>query len=189
MSPVRVLVAALLAVSCGGGCSAYYEAPPDGQRLLLQAAPAAAPAASAAAASWPHQQRRQAIDEFAAAAAAAADAQYQDEEEDGARRVKRMGMGPSLSIVNPMDVLRQRLLLEIARRRLRDAEEQIKANKDFLQQIGKRSPHAGGAANDADADAPPFGLRAAAERSASDISKDWASSDSRWNNQFTVRQS
>jgi Corticotropin-releasing factor family. len=55
-----------------------------------------------------------------------------------ARRVKRTGSGPSLSIVNPLDVLRQRLLLEIARRRMRQTQNQIQANRDILESIGKR---------------------------------------------------
>nr|CAD7420285.1 unnamed protein product [Timema poppensis] len=55
-----------------------------------------------------------------------------------ARRVKRTG-GPSLSIVNPLDVLRQRLLLEIARRRMRQSEDQILANRELLRSIGKRN--------------------------------------------------
>jgi hypothetical protein len=55
-----------------------------------------------------------------------------------ARRVKRTGTGPSLSIVNPLDVLRQRLLLEIARRRMRQSQDQIQANREILQTIGKR---------------------------------------------------
>ncbi|KAJ9589052.1 hypothetical protein L9F63_017646, partial [Diploptera punctata] len=54
------------------------------------------------------------------------------------RRVKRTGTGPSLSIVNPLDVLRQRLLLEIARRRMRQTQNMIQANRDFLESIGKR---------------------------------------------------
>jgi hypothetical protein len=55
-----------------------------------------------------------------------------------ARRVKRTGGAPSLSIVNPLDVLRQRLLLEIARRRMRQSQDQIQANREILQTIGKR---------------------------------------------------
>ncbi|XP_071442526.1 uncharacterized protein Dh44 [Hetaerina americana] len=50
----------------------------------------------------------------------------------------RMSEGPSLSIVNPLDVLRQRLLLEIARRRMRESEDQIQANRELLKSIGKR---------------------------------------------------
>nr|P82373.1 RecName: Full=Diuretic hormone class 1; AltName: Full=DH(46); AltName: Full=Diuretic hormone class I; AltName: Full=Diuretic peptide; Short=DP [Diploptera punctata] len=45
------------------------------------------------------------------------------------------GTGPSLSIVNPLDVLRQRLLLEIARRRMRQTQNMIQANRDFLESI------------------------------------------------------
>ncbi|XP_054273468.1 diuretic hormone 45 isoform X2 [Macrosteles quadrilineatus] len=64
-----------------------------------------------------------------------------DEAQEGARRLKRTGLGggPSLSIVNPLDVLRQRLLLEIARRRMRQSEEKIQANREWLKSIGKRS--------------------------------------------------
>lgn len=59
----------------------------------------------------------------------------------GSRRAKRTGLGggPSLSIVNPLDVLRQRLLLEIARRRMSQSKEKINANRERLNSIGKRS--------------------------------------------------
>jgi hypothetical protein len=63
------------------------------------------------------------------------------ESNQAARRVKRTGTGPSLSIVNPLDVLRQRLLLEIARRRMRQSQDQIQANREILQTIGKRDVH------------------------------------------------
>lgn len=47
--------------------------------------------------------------------------------------------GPSLSIVNPLDVLRQRLLLEIARRRQEKSQSQINENRKILTSLGKRS--------------------------------------------------
>uniref|UniRef100_A0A6V7LHJ2 Corticotropin-releasing factor domain-containing protein n=1 Tax=Bracon brevicornis TaxID=1563983 RepID=A0A6V7LHJ2_9HYME len=60
-----------------------------------------------------------------------------DNNSDGttARR-KKMG---SLSITNPMDVLRQRFLLELQRRRQMQQQEQAKANREILNDIGKRS--------------------------------------------------
>ncbi|XP_038208980.1 diuretic hormone 45 isoform X2 [Zerene cesonia] len=46
---------------------------------------------------------------------------------------------PSLSINNPMEVLRQRLLLEVARKQMREASQrQAVANRVFLQNVGKR---------------------------------------------------
>ncbi|KOB78000.1 Uncharacterized protein OBRU01_03209 [Operophtera brumata] len=46
---------------------------------------------------------------------------------------------PSLSISNPMEVLRQRLLLEVARKQMREANQrQAMANRVFLQNVGKR---------------------------------------------------
>lgn len=39
---------------------------------------------------------------------------------------------PSLSIVNPLDVLRQRLLLEIARRQMRENSKQVNSYLDFF---------------------------------------------------------
>jgi len=51
----------------------------------------------------------------------------------------KRGEGPQLSIVNPLDVLRQRLLLELARRRMKENQEQINANAEILKKIGKRS--------------------------------------------------
>ncbi|XP_032663099.1 diuretic hormone 44 [Odontomachus brunneus] len=53
-----------------------------------------------------------------------------------ARRTKRIG---SLSIVNSLDVLRQRVLLELARRKALQDQRQIDANRRFLETIGKRS--------------------------------------------------
>uniref|UniRef100_A0A8D8LXA2 Diuretic hormone n=1 Tax=Cacopsylla melanoneura TaxID=428564 RepID=A0A8D8LXA2_9HEMI len=47
--------------------------------------------------------------------------------------------GPSLSIVNPLDVLRQRLMLEIARRRQEKSQNQIDKNREILSNLGKRS--------------------------------------------------
>ncbi|XP_041973705.1 diuretic hormone 45 isoform X1 [Aricia agestis] len=46
---------------------------------------------------------------------------------------------PSLSISNPMEVLRQRLMLEVARKQMRQAsEQQAFKNRVFLQNVGKR---------------------------------------------------
>ncbi|KMQ95108.1 diuretic hormone class 1 [Lasius niger] len=51
-------------------------------------------------------------------------------------RAKRIG---SLSIVNNLDVLRQRVLLELARRKAQQDQRQIDANRRVLESIGKRS--------------------------------------------------
>ncbi|XP_043259455.1 diuretic hormone 44 [Colletes gigas] len=51
-------------------------------------------------------------------------------------RTKRIG---SLSIVNSLDVLRQRVLLELARRRAMQAQRQVDANRRLMENIGKRS--------------------------------------------------
>lgn len=48
----------------------------------------------------------------------------------------KRGDGPQLSIVNPLDVLRQRLLLELARRRMKENQDQINANAEILKKIG-----------------------------------------------------
>ncbi|GFT12989.1 CRF domain-containing protein, partial [Nephila pilipes] len=45
----------------------------------------------------------------------------------------------SLSIVNPLDVLRQRLMLEMARRRMKENQDQIRENALILKNLGKRS--------------------------------------------------
>ncbi|CAH2068665.1 unnamed protein product, partial [Iphiclides podalirius] len=56
---------------------------------------------------------------------------------EGRARPKRKM--PSLSINNPMEVLRQRLLLEVARKQMREASQrQAVANRLFLQNVGKR---------------------------------------------------
>lgn len=47
--------------------------------------------------------------------------------------------GPSLSIVNSIDVLRQRLLLEMARRQMEKSQQQIAENRKLMESIGKRS--------------------------------------------------
>ncbi|XP_070172402.1 diuretic hormone 44 [Polyergus mexicanus] len=51
-------------------------------------------------------------------------------------RAKRIG---SLSIVNNLDVLRQRVLLELARRKQEQDLRQIQENRRVLENIGKRS--------------------------------------------------
>lgn len=57
--------------------------------------------------------------------------------QEGRARPKRKM--PSLSINNPMEVLRQRLLLEVARKQMREANQrQAVANRLFLQNVGKR---------------------------------------------------
>ncbi|KAL4704837.1 hypothetical protein ACJJTC_001312 [Scirpophaga incertulas] len=54
-------------------------------------------------------------------------------------RVRAKRKMPSLSINNPMEVLRQRLLLEVARKQMREANQrQAVANRLFLQNVGKR---------------------------------------------------
>ncbi|CAK1599888.1 unnamed protein product [Parnassius mnemosyne] len=60
-----------------------------------------------------------------------------EEWSEGRGRPKRKM--PSLSINNPMEVLRQRLLLEVARKQMREANQrQAVANRVFLQNVGKR---------------------------------------------------
>ncbi|EDV49741.1 uncharacterized protein LOC6552428 [Drosophila erecta] len=51
---------------------------------------------------------------------------------------------PSLSIVNPLDVLRQRLLLEIARRQMKENSRQVELNRAILKNVGKRFMLRGG---------------------------------------------
>ncbi|XP_067619940.1 probable basic-leucine zipper transcription factor O [Eurosta solidaginis] len=46
---------------------------------------------------------------------------------------------PSLSIVNPLDVLRQRLLLEIARRQMKENTRQVELNRAIMKNVGKRT--------------------------------------------------
>ncbi|XP_063547508.1 diuretic hormone 45 isoform X1 [Cydia strobilella] len=57
----------------------------------------------------------------------------------GERRSRPKRKMPSLSINNPMEVLRQRLMLEVARKQMREASQrQAVANRLFLQNVGKR---------------------------------------------------
>jgi hypothetical protein len=53
-------------------------------------------------------------------------------------KIKR-GEGPQLSVVSPLDVLRQQLIYELARRRIKENREKIQVNEQLLKTIGKRS--------------------------------------------------
>ncbi|XP_072935444.1 diuretic hormone 45 isoform X1 [Epargyreus clarus] len=62
-----------------------------------------------------------------------------DSQRLGEARARPKRKMPSLSINNPMEVLRQRLLLEVARKQMREANQrQAVANRLFLQNVGKR---------------------------------------------------
>ncbi|KAI1290274.1 Diuretic hormone [Halotydeus destructor] len=54
---------------------------------------------------------------------------------------RKRGEGPQVSVVAPLDVLRQQLIYELARRRMKEREEQFRANEEFIKSIGKRSVH------------------------------------------------
>lgn len=62
-----------------------------------------------------------------------------NELESEVTRAKRLPKIGSLSIVNNLDVLRQRVLLELARRKQVQDQRQIEENRRFLENIGKRS--------------------------------------------------
>ena len=51
----------------------------------------------------------------------------------------KRGEGPQLSVVSPLDVLRQRFMLEMARRKIKENKDQIQANAEILKNLGKRS--------------------------------------------------
>ena len=53
-------------------------------------------------------------------------------------KIKR-GEGPQLSVVSPLEVLRQQLVYELARRRIKENREKIQINEQLLKTIGKRS--------------------------------------------------
>lgn len=53
-------------------------------------------------------------------------------------RFKRAGTGASLSIVNPIDVLRKNFLMEMARRRAHEMQKQVEENRKYMNAIGKR---------------------------------------------------
>ncbi|KAK9503768.1 hypothetical protein O3M35_010259 [Rhynocoris fuscipes] len=62
-------------------------------------------------------------------------------DDDISWRGKRMQrpQGPSLSVANPIEVLRSRLMLEIARRRMKEQDaSRVHANREYLKTIGKR---------------------------------------------------
>lgn len=63
---------------------------------------------------------------------------YQDKVAPKLLLVKR-GEGPQLSVVSPLDVLRQQLLYELARRRSKELQEKIQVNEQLLKSLGKRS--------------------------------------------------
>ncbi|XP_071040089.1 uncharacterized protein [Parasteatoda tepidariorum] len=54
-------------------------------------------------------------------------------------QVVKRRKGPTLSVVNPLEILRQRLMLDLARRRIHENQQQIVANAQMLESIGKRS--------------------------------------------------
>ncbi|XP_037082819.1 uncharacterized protein LOC119103400 [Pollicipes pollicipes] len=63
---------------------------------------------------------------------------------DSLRHLRRLrhasvSSSPSLSIINPLDVLRRRVMLEMLRRRIRKNRLQISKNSDILARKGKRS--------------------------------------------------
>lgn len=120
------------------------------------------------------------------------------ESNQASRRVKRTGGAPSLSIVNPLDVLRQRLLLEIARRRMRQSQDQIQANREILQTIGKRDiNHSQQGTNDQDDvgdddDVDSEFMISSTDEKSGNVNpennrppetSDW--SNTRWNNEYT----
>lgn len=49
--------------------------------------------------------------------------------------VKR-GESPHLSVVSPLDILRDKLILEIARRKIEQSKSQMKENEDYLKKMG-----------------------------------------------------
>jgi hypothetical protein len=63
----------------------------------------------------------------------------EDEDEDDGAGLRGKRSGASLSIVEPIDVLRNRVLMQMARQRFqKQNENQVIANKMFLQAVGKR---------------------------------------------------
>lgn len=60
---------------------------------------------------------------------------------DGRSKRTSLQDRPSLSIVNSLDVLRNRLLLEISRKK---AMEGVNRNRDLLCKIGKRAVYQNG---------------------------------------------
>ncbi|XP_076371533.1 uncharacterized protein LOC143257135 isoform X2 [Tachypleus tridentatus] len=51
----------------------------------------------------------------------------------------KRGNRPSLSIVSPLDILSQRLMFEMARRKMKQSQHQIMANTKLLKNLGKRN--------------------------------------------------
>jgi len=47
--------------------------------------------------------------------------------------------GPQLSVVSPLDVLRQQLIYELARKRIKENREKLQMNEQLLKSLGKRS--------------------------------------------------
>jgi hypothetical protein len=47
--------------------------------------------------------------------------------------------GPTLSIVNSLDVLRQKLMYEVARRHVNENQKVLSQNHQILKSLGKRS--------------------------------------------------
>ncbi|XP_076336636.1 uncharacterized protein LOC143239449 [Tachypleus tridentatus] len=64
---------------------------------------------------------------------------FEAEVRGGSYIASKRGDRPSLSIVSPLDVLSQRLMLEMARRKMKQSRHQITANAEFLKILGKRN--------------------------------------------------
>ena len=44
--------------------------------------------------------------------------------------------GPQLSVVSPLDILRDKLMLEMARRKIEQSKSQLKENVEIMKKIG-----------------------------------------------------
>nr|XP_012235378.1 PREDICTED: uncharacterized protein LOC105679737 isoform X2 [Linepithema humile] len=88
-------------------------------------------------------------------------------------RTKRIG---SLSIVDNLDVLRQRYLLELARRKALQDQRQVGENRRVLESIGKRSAPGEYGSDDADKNVRP-GTRNGRDRNAASDRIEWFEED------------
>lgn len=64
---------------------------------------------------------------------------YQSNIKQSALSKMKRGEGPQLSVVSPLDVLRQQLIYELARKRIKESRDQIQVNEQLLKSLGKRS--------------------------------------------------
>ncbi|KAK7866364.1 hypothetical protein R5R35_003288 [Gryllus longicercus] len=137
-APLPLLALLGLLLLCAAAPSASASDDDAAAAAEAEAGAAGGPAEGAAPALLARLRAWEASPAAAATALLLAPEDLDAQEALAARRVKRTG-AQSLSIVAPLDVLRQRLMNELNRRRMRELQgSRIQQNRQLLTSIGKR---------------------------------------------------